>query len=100
MLKAIGLLSARAALLILASSVALAEQPKRDIPPNKNGAAARSIAAVARALIDHGRYQDAVIALDGAIKQDPNNGMAYALRGQAKNRMGQIRESSPIAIKR
>ena len=49
----------------------------------------------ARALMDKGDFQGALIELDGAVKLDPKNSFVYAWRGLAFNRLNQHAQSIP-----
>jgi tetratricopeptide (TPR) repeat protein len=79
---------AAALVLVLTSTAALAQKPKS----GPTGPQAPSIATV-RTLIDTGKYQEAVTVLNEIIAKEPNFGPAWAVRCQAKNRLGQIAES-------
>jgi tetratricopeptide (TPR) repeat protein len=74
--------------LMLTSSAVLAQKPKSGAAPTQTP----NIVAT-RALIEAGKYQEALTALNSIIEKEPNFGLAYAVRCQAKNRLGQIAES-------
>jgi len=47
----------------------------------------------ARSLIQQGKYAEAIVELDRAVKQDPKFPFAFAWRGVAKGRIGRIDEA-------
>lgn len=67
----------------LTSTAVFAQKPKSGAAGTQN-----PTIPAARALVETGKYHEALSALNGILAKEPNNGFAYAVARPSNRRMG------------